>query len=76
MPAAGLIEKDLEICRIFAGWTALLKFLAQGNIEQNVIQFLAALLCIMDKSGHYQYVFCIGNDVQKCLNYIVETLSL
>ena len=27
MPAAGLIEKDLEICRIFTEWIALLKLL-------------------------------------------------
>ena len=75
MPAAGLIEKDLEICRILAGRIALLKLLAQGNIEQKVSQFLA-LFCIMDKSGHYQYVFYIGNDVQQWLKYPVETLSL
>ena len=75
MPAEGLIEEDLEICRIFVGWTAPLKLLAQGNIEQNVIHFLA-LLCIMDKSGHYQYVFYIGNHVQQCLKYPVKTLSL
>ena len=27
MPAAGLIKKDLEICRILAGWIAVLKLL-------------------------------------------------
>ena len=75
MPAAGLIEKDLEICRILTGYTALLRFLAQGNIEQNVIQFLV-LLYLMDKSGLYQYVFCIDSYVQQCLKYPIETLSL
>ena len=37
MTAASLIEKDLDICRILTGWIALLKFSAQGNIEQHVI---------------------------------------
>ena len=61
MPAAGLIKKDLEICRILTGQISLLflKLLAQGNIEQTLIQFLV-LLYIMDKSGHYQYVFFVS----------------
>ena len=46
MPTAGLIEKDLEICRISTG--QLLCSCAQVNIEQNVIQFLV-LLYIMDR---------------------------
>ena len=45
-------EKYFEICRILTGWIALLRFLAQGNLEQNVIQFLV-LFYIMDKPGHY-----------------------
>ena len=74
MPAEGLIEKDLKICRILTGSVALLRFLAQDNIEQNVIQFLV-LLYIMDKSGLYQYVICIDSDVQQCLKYPIDTLS-
>ena len=67
MTAASLIEKGLDICKILTGRIALLKFSAQGNIEQHVIQFLA-LLCIMDKSGR----FCTDSDVQQCLKYPVK----
>ena len=54
MPASGLIEKDGNL-QNFDGMNCALKALSTGH----VIQFLV-LLDIMDKSGHYQYVLCIG----------------
>ena len=64
-------NKTWKFVEFLTGCNCTLKLLAQDNIEQNVIQFVA-LPCIMDKSSG----FCTESDVQQCLKYPAETLSL